>query len=431
MSLLTWFDPRTLYGCQCMLAVMFAVLFLWMGRTFPSVRGVRSMALAFVLGIPCTFLLLGRGHLPVWLSVDLANLLAVACFLLLYDGILRFVGGHRRLKLLCAISAVALGVVLYFSEVKQDIVPRIVAMELATVIIRAFTAWELLRIAGWKWPGQSDLRARAASAGKESPKTISQPYVNRSAMRFFGGFVAMLSVLGVARITLTVIKGAPQDLMQRDSTQVSTMLLNVAYIGVYGLCFLTMAGQELILRSQEESEKDALSGTLNRRGIEARLSTELKRCNRSMMKLSVALVDIDHFKRLNDANGHAAGDAAIRQVAAAIGASLRDADYLGRYGGDEFLVILPMTACHQAEIATARFRRAVASIELGNFPSLTLSVGLTEASPDDDAISLIARADTALYRAKSDGRNCVRSALPASTYPVIPIAQGVRIQARS
>lgn len=431
MSLLTWFDPRTLYGCQCMLAVMFAILFLWMGRTFPSVRGVKPMALAYVLGIPCTFLLLGRGHLPVWLSVGVANLLAVTCFLLIYDGILRFIGGRPKLKLLCGMSGIALCVVVYFSEVKQDIVPRIVAMELATITIRACTAWELLRIAGWKWPGRNDLRARSAASSTGSRKSASLPYVNRSAMRFFGGFLAMLAALGVARVLLTILKGAPQDLMQRDSVQISTMLLNVAYIGVYGLCFLTMAGQELILRSQEESERDALSGIFNRRGIEARLTTELKRCSRSMMKLSVALVDIDHFKRLNDAHGHAAGDAAIRQVAAAIGFSLRDADYLGRYGGDEFLVVLPMTACHQAEIATARFRRAVAALEHGNFPGLTLSVGITEASPEDDAISLIARADTALYRAKNDGRNCTRSALPTITYPVIPIAQPVRIQAQS
>lgn len=429
MSLITWFDPRTLYGCQCMLAVMFSVVFLWMGRTFPTVRGVKSMALAFVLGIPCTFLLLGRGHIPDWLSVGVANLLAATCFLLLYDGILRFVGGRRQTVLLCAISAAALCVVVYFSELKHDIVPRIVAMALATATIRSFTAWELLRVAGWKWPGQRDLRIHAVPPIKEGRTTEPFRYVNRSAMRFFGGFLAMLSVLGLSRVVLTIIHGAPQDFLQRDSVQVSTMLVNVAYIGIYGLCFLTMAGQELILRSQEESEKDALSGTFNRRGIETRLATELKRSSRSMMKLSIALVDIDNFKHLNDAFGHAAGDSAIREVASAIGISLRDADYLGRYGGDEFLVILPMTASHQAEIAIARFRRAVNTLELGT-SGLTLSVGLTEASPDDDAISLIARADSALYRAKSDGRNCTRSTLPASTYPVIPITQPVRVQAQ-
>lgn len=430
MSLLTWLDPRTLYSCQCMLAVMFGVLFLWMGRTFPAVRGVWSMTLAFLLGIPCTFLLLGRGHFAVWLSVGVANLLAVTCFLLLYDGILRFIGGRRRLKLLCGIAAVAMGVVVYFSEVEHNIVPRLVAMGLTTATIRAFTAWELLRVAGWRWPARHGLRAGWGNRDGE-PQPVGLPLgVNRSAMRFFGGFLAMLAVFGVARVVVTVIGGTPQDFMQRNSIQVSMMLVNVAYIGMYGLCFLTMAGHELILRSQDESERDALAGTLNRRGIEARLATELKRCSRSMMKLSVALVDIDHFKRLNDAYGHAAGDAAIRQVASAIGTSLRDADYLGRYGGDEFLVILPMTACHQAEIAVARFRRAVGALNLSN-AELTLSVGITEASPDDDAISLIARADVALYRAKSDGRDCTRSAMPPQTYPVIPIAQAVRAQAQS
>ena len=396
MSLFSWFDNRTLYACQCMLSVMFAVVFLWMSRAYPSVRGIRSVAGAFLVGIPCTFLLLSRGHIPDLYSVAIADLLAAACFILLYNGIVRFVGGRVRLGLVCGASVIAGGAVFYFSEVRPSVVPRIVAMGLVASLNRGLTAWELLR---------------ALSSATSHGDT-------RSATRFFGVVLALMAGSGLVRAALAAIVGVPDGLMQGDTGQTSQMLLNVAFIGVNGLCFLTMAGHELILRSQEESEKDLLSSALNRRGIESRLATELKRSSRSLQRLSVALVDIDNFKTINDRYGHATGDSAIREVSLALSTTLRDGDYLGRYGGDEFLVILPMTAANQAAIAAERLRRAV-----GNLPapagdrSLTLSIGITEASPDDDAISLIARADEALYQAKSSGRNCLRTTLPVTTFP--------------
>jgi diguanylate cyclase (GGDEF)-like protein len=188
----------------------------------------------------------------------------------------------------------------------------------------------------------------------------------------------------------------------------------------------------MILQSQEESEKDLLSGAFNRRGIESRLTIELKRSNRSNQRLSVALVDIDDFKSINDQFGHAQGDLAIREVSMAISRSLRDGDYLGRYGGDEFLIILPITASNHAAIAAERIGRAVNKLApVGGGRGLTLSIGLTEASPDDDAITLIARADEALYRAKSDGRDCLRAVLPLTTYPDAPASQPARAATQS
>ena len=308
MSLLSWFDNRTLYGCQCMLAVAFALVFLWMGRAYPGIRGIRSMTWAFLLGIPCTFLMLSQGHLPTLLSVVVANLLSSACLILLYDGIVRFIGGKSRIWPVVAASAISFCVICYYSEIQPKIVPQIIAVGLATALIRGLTAYELLR----------------KSAGS----------VNRgaseSAMRFFGIFLAILATVGICRTAVTAIYGLPESLTQRDAVQTSTMLVNVIYIGAYGLGFLMMAGHELITRSREESEKDLLSGIFNRRGIESRLSTELKRCYRSKQRLSVALVDIDRFKSINDRHGHAAGDMAIRAVSVAISRGLRDGDYLGR-----------------------------------------------------------------------------------------------------
>ena len=96
-------------------------------------------------------------------------------------------------------------------------------------------------------------------------------------------------------------------------------------------------------RQPRRVAKDSLSSAFNR-GIEVKLATELKPQNRKQ-KLSVALIDVDYFKSINDIQGHAAGDAALRDVAETISTHLRGRDYLGRYGGDEFLLILPQTAC--------------------------------------------------------------------------------------
>jgi len=422
MSLLSWFDNRTLYACQCMLSVMFAILFLWMGRAYPLVRGVRSMAAAFLVGIPCTFLLLSRGHISDFLSVIVADLLSAVCFVLLYDGILRFLGGRPKLWLVGSASAISMGVVYFSTAVRPNLVLRIAAMGLVAALVRGLTGWELLR--------RSVGRTRG-NPGEGARSSVNRP-ASGGAIRFFGVLLLTLSGLGILRVSMIVVLGAPGNMLQRNAVQTSTMLLSVAYIGVYGLCFLTMAGHEMIRRTLEESEKDLLSGALNRRGIETRLAMELKRSDRSRQKLSVALVDIDHFKSINDKSGHAAGDAAIRGVAQAISRSLRDVDYRGRYGGDEFLILLPMTSCEQAAIATRRLSKAVNDLNLVDVKGpLTLSIGMTEASPEDDPISLIARADEALYQAKSDGRHCMRMVLPQSTFPDTPMPHPVRAEARS
>jgi diguanylate cyclase (GGDEF)-like protein len=396
MSLLSWLDNRTLYGCQCILAIMFAALFLSMSRVYPMVRGIRSIGSAFLLGIPCTFLVLSRGHISDFLSVDIANVLATAGFILLYSGVVQFVSGKMRLRLVTGPSVLALGVVYYYSEVRHNILPRIVAMGMIEALLIGLTAWELLR-----------------ASADASPQSA-----NRSTARFFGILLVILAALCVVRSVISVILGAPSDFMQRDAVQTSTMLMNLVYIAVYGLCFLTMAGHEMIQRSQEESETDLVSGAFNRRGIESRLNTELKRSNRSQMRLSVALLDIDHFKSINDRFGHAAGDEAIRGVSLAISKCLRGVDYLGRYGGDEFLLVFPMTTITDASIVLERVKQVVENLEIrDDYEPLTLSVGATEASPEDDAVTLIARADEALYIAKSDGRNCIRSRMPERTFP--------------
>jgi diguanylate cyclase (GGDEF)-like protein len=400
MSLLSWFDNRTLFGCQCLLATVFSIVFLWMNREYPQIAGLRWVTGGFITGIPTTLLIIARGSVAPFVSVTIANALAILTFLLLYEGVVRFLHKRSHTQVLAILGAAALGVVFYFSEIVPDIVPRILAMGLFTGVICGTAAWPLLglssRQAAKRRKGQSDF-----SAGE-----------------LLGSSLALLSVICVERSLVTVLLGAPQNFMQRDALQTSTMVINLACVAMFGLCFVVMAGQELIACSQAESERDPLSRALNRRGIEARLEVELKRSSRNRQRLSVALVDIDYFKVINDTLGHAGGDEAIRQVARLMADYLRDIDFVGRYGGDEFLMVLPHAGIENASAAVERIAAAVDDqILIGGGQRLTLSIGVTEASPDEDAITLIARADQALYLAKSAGRDCLRVLAPVSTFP--------------
>ena len=158
------------------------------------------------------------------------------------------------------------------------------------------------------------------------------------------------------------------------------------------------------------SRTDGLSGLLNRIAWEQIAYTEMARCRRSRQASSLLMLDIDHFKGINDQHGHPAGDEVIRSVAAILGRTVRTSDVPGRYGGEEFAVVLPDTDEHGAAIIAERIRRRIETATMGREVVLqcTVSVGVAQAEPDsEDAGDWIARADRALYEAKRLGRNRV------------------------
>jgi diguanylate cyclase (GGDEF)-like protein/PAS domain S-box-containing protein len=169
---------------------------------------------------------------------------------------------------------------------------------------------------------------------------------------------------------------------------------------------------------------DHLTGLANRRAFFEAAAAELDRAARSGRPLSVALVDADRFKQINDGHGHAAGDAALRQLARNLEAGFRPSDTVARIGGEEFAVLLLGSDAEAAEAAAARLCQAVAARPVvvdGQSIALTVSVGVaTLGDGAQDLDSLLQRADAALYQAKSDGRNRVRRSggAPASAQPV-------------
>ena len=170
-------------------------------------------------------------------------------------------------------------------------------------------------------------------------------------------------------------------------------------------------------RMQFDSTHDALTGLLNRPAAIVRLNAEIERAKREGTNLSVLLVDIDHFKKVNDTFGHLQGDTALRAVAHTMQSSLRIYDEMGRYGGEEFLIVLPGTCATEAREIGERLRQGVASFPVEKFgigTRITISVGFTSAPEitNFEETPILAAADAALYRAKANGRNRVESAEP-------------------
>ncbi len=211
MHSLLWFDNRTLIACQCLLAIVFAVAFYGMKWLYPGLRGIQSVALSFLLGIPGTILLASRGHISFFASVMVANSFLFGSFLSLYRGILRFAGSRHSIRLPVAAAIVSLGVLYYYSQIHQDIVPRIVATSLTMGLIGSLAVVELFR--------------KAYSTN--SP----------TAMRLFAASLSFFTAVSFYRGLMTFLYGAPANYLESNLLQTTTLLLGVIFICHTGLFF--------------------------------------------------------------------------------------------------------------------------------------------------------------------------------------------------
>jgi len=158
----------------------------------------------------------------------------------------------------------------------------------------------------------------------------------------------------------------------------------------------------------EQALTDPLTGAFNRRHMDWCLTTAMERRQRIGEPASLLLFDVDHFKHINDALGHAAGDRALKGLVELVSARARKLDVLFRIGGEEFLLLLPGAAHHGALAVAENLRRMVAAADLLDGWRLSISVGVSELQDGQSVSSWIEDADVALYRAKRDGRNRVR-----------------------
>ncbi|MCW3846304.1 diguanylate cyclase [Sphingomonas sp. LB-2] len=239
-----------------------------------------------------------------------------------------------------------------------------------------------------------------------------------------GATDAVLAALGTIEAEeqrLLAVRSAANE-RANDATQTSYYALVVA-----GLVLLLVAAAVGVSTAKAQKRvriiaeqlrlsatTDELTGLPNRRFFMHSLDIEVARARRSGAPLSVAVADVDHFKRVNDRYGHGGGDEVLRALARIFEAIMRTGDVVGRLGGEEFAILMPDTDEIQARIACERLRGAIAGREIrlpsGEKIAITLSTGIALLVPGDDRDKLVKRADNALYSAKEGGRNQVRLA---------------------
>jgi diguanylate cyclase (GGDEF)-like protein len=253
-----------------------------------------------------------------------------------------------------------------------------------------------------------------------------------------GGWAALC--VSLAQFGL-VWSGEPGFSLQRGLTHFTVSAVSLMALAVVAMWISAMRVRisrqadelrQTLVQAQALATTDMLTGLLNRRAMTDQLESELARVSRSGSPVCVALIDIDHFKKVNDHYGHRMGDEVLRAFASLAQGDLRQVDQLGRWGGEEFLLMMPHVDASQAWVAVERLRNRIAAHPMGDSGNLTvtISAGVAQFSPGESLDRWIERADQVLYQAKQAGRNrCLIAEMPqaapaASPPPVQAVARG-------
>ena len=234
--------------------------------------------------------------------------------------------------------------------------------------------------------------------------------------------LALLATLLTIAGTLLTPHGLPFFVVLANRTMSVTMIWIVTLIAMRHLAI----GESLRASLEKQATHDPLTELYNRRYVFNIIENELKRYRRYGDRFSLILIDADHFKRVNDTYGHGAGDAVLRHISDSCMRSVREADVVGRFGGEEFIIVLPRTSATEAANVAERIR---ATLRQSGFNwqdrpiNVTLSLGIAEAGPDAASFDdLLKSADSALYAAKRAGRDQVAIAAGNTSASKQPIA---------
>ena len=224
----------------------------------------------------------------------------------------------------------------------------------------------------------------------------------------------LLVAVGLAWRGAAALSGNVQAI-QYGSDHLVNELLSLLLLVAASFLSLVYGGMlmaRLVRRLRDMALKDTLTGLLNRRAAQELLEREWTAYRQKDLPFCVLMIDIDHFKHINDAYGHAVGDKVLAGLAARLREGTRPSDHAARMGGEEFLVFLPQTELASAQAAAERLRQHIALWTLEpEHLSVTVSIGVAQAAPEDEAFDdLLIRADRALYAAKAEGRNRVHLA---------------------
>jgi diguanylate cyclase (GGDEF)-like protein len=379
-------DPRSIVFASLLSAVLLGGV----SVGFATVRGSSRIIGAWgwaMLVLAAGLLGLGlRGHVPLWLSAIAGNTLIVTGIALAMRALRVFTGSRPRDGLSMALIGALVLMLVYFTEVRDSSVGRTIAISAALGII-ALRAALLLRRAA---PPECRLSSRVTE------------YVFWSV-----AWITAFRILGTLMFP-------PPATLAHGVFNASLFLFYSAFILISTLSVMWMEIESLQAELVRSARYDSLTGVLNRGSFLAEFEREVARCERGEPAFSLAIFDLDRFKRLNDEYGHPFGDQVLKSFAAVLRAGIRRPDTVGRYGGEEFALLMPNTGRETALRVAERVRRDLESRGItvdGRKIEVTVSGGLSTYGKDgEDWDSLLSAADEALYKAKEGGRNRIVSA---------------------
>ena len=375
-------DVSTLAVMTVLVGIEIALGFLLVGRLLGTQPGLRPWVLCAMTMAAGGLVWMARGLLPE-VALVLASNGAIFCAMgFAWIGARDFCGVRRTILPIAVGVIPFLGGLAYFTAVVPSTRARVILAAGAASAWLFATAWTFFRRA----PEGLGSSARIAAG----------------AFAFHGAFQA-------ARMFFPQEGGLSSDLMRQGWPGVTVALeLIVASVAIL-LALVALVCHRLVRDLGRAARFDVLTGVLNRRALEQEGGRAIQAASAMGLPCSVVIFDLDRFKHVNDTLGHQAGDAALRHVAAVVSSSLRRTDLLGRYGGEEFVVVMPGAGVDDARAAAERFRAKIAG-EPAWFGRVripvTASVGLAFGDRVD-LETLLARADAALYRAKDGGRDRV------------------------
>ena len=368
-------DPRSLIVMASLIALVMAVVLGFMRRYYPpNIQGLGFWAwtpLVWLAG--GVFFVVAQGE---WFDLLrlLANAIVIGGFALFNIGSRRFFAQPSAWQRVLVVWVLTVLALVWFSWGYPSFALRAAVVTLAMLCLNAALLWFLVR-----------------HGNRNFPVRMVQ--------------LTLLLHLGISFVRLQGLfsPDAVTDLMAASPVQTYYLGANVLVVLLLCIGAVLMATDRVRTELEHIASRDALTGTLNRRAILGFCADENERSLRYGQPFTLMMIDLDYFKAVNDTHGHQHGDRVLVHFVECTTTALRRADRLGRYGGEEFLVLLPNTATDTALPVAERIRAALST---GHALDCTASIGVTQwQGPQDSLDAMLARADSALYRAKAQGRD--------------------------
>jgi diguanylate cyclase (GGDEF)-like protein len=374
--------PLVILTISCVVALAMGAILFAVAKTYPrTIRGLTEWsAAAAIIGLSLP-LFIARGAIPDAFSIVVANLMILAGFMMMSQGVRKFAGVRPRFgrAALAGFVLSYLTLFVWFTYVDPSIGMRIATMTTFTLVVVADQLAFVLRTL---------------------PRTAGRHVL-----------VASLALLIASRLVrlggLALGLAPPTGVFDPSLAQLAYVGLPSITIPIGAISLIMLASERLHRDLEFASRYDDLTQCLNKKSAMEELQREIARARRHGNKLSIMLIDLDNFKDINDTYGHLEGDKVLADFSERTRSALRETDRLTRFGGDEFLAILPDTDVEQAAAVATRIHAAG---KQGEPAAWSVSVGISQWLENDDTLAaLMTRSDTALYRAKALGRHQTQS----------------------